>query len=430
MSTPATARLQPRVGVLRRASTHVLMATSGVNALAALMGSVGGIVLAHSLGAADRGHLVTALLWPNVTAVLASLGITTASTYLVARERARAGIIAWTATCCGLCVGALVAGAGAIVLAPLIARTGEVRSALNLVFIGAPIFIAGGVLTSVLQAVDLNRWNAARSVQPCAYLALVAVLAAFGRLTVMVAAAAYLLSIAAQLAVTAGLVRGCVALDRGRWSWTDARSLYSYGPKVTISALPQIVNLRVDQLLLSVLPSISAGALGNYAVAVSMATLSLPIAVAAGSVAFPRVAEATRESTRRSIERRSLWFAVSAAGAASLLIALLAPLAVPRLFGAEFDSSVRCVWLLAPGAVCLALNRVLSDILRGRGRPLRVSGAEAAGAIVTAILLPGLVPTFGIFGAAAASSAAYATILVVMLRSLWGLRRMGQSGKS
>jgi O-antigen/teichoic acid export membrane protein len=189
-----------------------------------------------------------------------------------------------------------------------------------------------------------------------------------------------------------------------------------------IASVPRIVNVRLDQLVLSVLPAVSSAALGNYAVAASLSWLALPLATAFGSVAFPSIAGAATEGDARRIERTSLRGAAVTAGVAVVILAASASFVVPALFGRGFHSAVVALWLLAPGTVFLALNRVQGDLLRGRGHPIAVSSAEGVGALITLGLLLALIPPLGINGAAIASSIAYATISVLLHRSLHRIR--------
>lgn len=422
LGTPGMARARRGVEVLGRSTSRAVLATGGTNIVTAVAGGVGGIALARGLGPSDRGHLVTVLQWPTVTAVLASLGITTATCYAVSRDStAGSGAIA-TAQWCAVIVGLAVAVLGVGAIAPLVSRTSQVDSGLDMNFLAAPAFIVAGVYVSALQATNIRQWNAARVVQPFGYLGLVLLLTATGRLSLLTATGSYVGSIGFAAMLAGHLVRRSVGPLTGS-SWRHARRLYSYGPKVTLSSLPQIVNVQLDQLVLSVLPTVAAASLGNYVVAVSMATLVLPVAVAVGSVAFPMMAGATSEPRRQRIERRSITFAGLAAAAVAMVLVLAAPIAAPRAFGDGFGPAVRCLWLLAPGVTCLAVSRVVGDLLRGRGRPLRALVAEVGGALITVPGMVWLVPKYGIYGAAALSSVSYAVVLAILLQGLRTARK-------
>jgi len=181
-----------------------------------------------------------------------------------------------------------------------------------------------------------------------------------------------------------------------------------------------LVNVSLDQLLLSVWPGVTAAELGNYAVAVLLSQLVMPVSQALGSVAFPRIAQAHGEAGVRRIERLSLAGTAVSATVTIAAVSAMAPILVPVVFGSGFRSSIVALWLLAPGAVFLAMNQVLGSILQGRGRPLVISIGQGIGAVFTLALLTTLIPRFGIRGAAVASTVAYGVVMVVLLR---GLRR-------
>jgi O-antigen/teichoic acid export membrane protein len=201
---------------------------------------------------------------------------------------------------------------------------------------------------------------------------------------------------------------------------TLLRPLYTYGAKVWLAAVPVLLNVSVDQLVLSVWPGVTAAELANYVLAVSLSNLVLPVTQAFGTVAFPRIARAHGEADAQRIAR---WSLVGAAASAAVIIAVacaLAPVLVPVVFGNGYRSSIVALWLLAPGAVFLAMNQVLAAILQGRGRPLFMSAAEGIGAVFTVALLAALIPRFGIRGAAVASTITYGAVMVFLF---WGIHR-------
>ena len=206
----------------------------------------------------------------------------------------------------------------------------------------------------------------------------------------------------------------------GRCRLSLLRPLYGYGSKLWLSDMPRLVNVRLDQLLLSVWSGVTAASLGNYAVAVSLAALVLPISQAFGSVAFPRIARSASEEHARRTERVTI---VGATISSVVIVAVLAAFSstiVPFVFGRQFSQAVGALWLLAPGAVFLSLNLVLAQVLQGRGRPLFTSVGEGIGAMSTIVLLLILIPRFGIRGAAVASSIAYGVVTPFLF---WGLRK-------
>jgi len=423
-SGPARLAWSRARGRLASPSGRSVASSAGVNLATSLLASVAGVFLARGLGATDRGLLVTVLIWPSVMSSVASLGLTQATCYWVARRRPHGAAIAGVAARAAAVTGLAVAAGGAL-LAPIIARDDDVTTLLRIVLCMSPVFIAAGVWMSSLQAIQIRAWNQARSVQPVAYFIGILGLSVLGRLTLTTATVVFCGSLFVQVAFA--WWRAGSLLDRTGAAYPGMLGgLYAYGVRVWLSTVPRLVNVRLDQLILSIMPAVAASELGVYAVAASLSWLALPAATAFGSVAFPAIAGATHESAIRRIERTSLLGSAAAAGIALAAACAAAPLVVPVLFGSEFDDAVTYLWLLAPGTVFLALNRVLADLLQGRGRPLSTSLGEGTAALLTVALLALLVPPFGIRGAAAASSIAYLGGTIALYGQLRIVRRDAQ----
>jgi O-antigen/teichoic acid export membrane protein len=401
--------------------------TAGVNIAIMLAGSIGGLLLARALGPTQRGDLVTILQWPATIGALASFGITQSTVYWVSRSRNRSVPVMSTAVAASLVTGLLIAGLSPWI-AGLVARNSDVRTDLAIVLALTPIYITGGVWAAALQATSISRWNVTRSMQPILYLVSVLVLWGLGRLTLVTVVGAFAVSLIAQTSYAAIAARRTIG-PHGRPEATLLAPLYSYGAKVWLASVPQLVTINVDQLILSVMPAVAAAQLGNYTVAVSLSWLALPAATAFGSVAFPRIAGLAGAGTTMRIERDSLIGAGVTAAATVGVICVLAPALVPTLFGPGYHDAIFALWLLAPGTIFLALNRVLGDVLQGHGKPLIRSAGEALGAALTLVLLFALIPTYGIRGAAITSSIAYAAVFVFLLVALLRARSAMTSPK-
>ncbi len=402
--------------LLSHALFRAAAGTAGVNIAIMLAGSIGGLLLARALGPTQRGDLVTILQWPATIGALASFGITQSTVYWVSRSRSRSVPLMSTAVAASLVTGLMIAALGPWI-AGLIARNAEVRTDLAIVLALTPIYITGGVWAAALQATSISRWNVTRSLQPIIYLASVLVLWGLGRLTLITVVASFAISLIAQTVYAAIAARRTVG-PHSRPEAPLLAPLYSYGAKVWLGAVPQMVTINIDQLILSVMPTVVAAELGNYTVAVSLSWLALPAATAFGSVAFPRIARMAGTNTSLRVERDSLIGAGVTAGIAVGVICILAPAVVPALFGNGYHDAIFALWLLAPGTVFLALNRVLGDVLQGHGKPLTRSAGEAFGAALTLVLLLALIPAYGIRGAAITSSIAYAAVFAFLLLGL------------
>ena len=130
-------------------------------------------------------------------------------------------------------------------------------------------------------------------------------------------------------------------------------------------------------------------------------------------VLFPKVASDAPQKAPERI-RRTLRLNLGITGSGALILALACPFVLPLLFGAKFKPAVLPAIILLFGTVLLGCNYVISDGLRGLGRPLWPSIAEAIGVVVTLAGLMLFLRQFGIVGAAVVSVAAYMSVLFVL----------------
>ena len=189
-----------------------------------------------------------------------------------------------------------------------------------------------------------------------------------------------------------------------------AGKLLRFGLPSAVTSVPQTVNLRFDQLL--IIAFLPARSLGFYVVAVAWSGGVAPLMSAIGSVLFPQVS-AERDTQRRGqLLATALQGGAAVAAVMSLPFILLAPVALPLVFGARYAPSIPSALVLVPAGAILAWAGIAEEGLRGLGRPTIVLVAESVAAVVTLASLPVLLHFFGIVGAAVASLLGYTTIAV------------------
>jgi O-antigen/teichoic acid export membrane protein len=227
-------------------------------------------------------------------------------------------------------------------------------------------------------------------------------------------AVAYLLSIATQTVVARQQCRR-LGLGGGKYDSGAARSLFRFGIVSSGASVSYLINTRIDQLFLAYV--VSRSDLGQYALAVALATIAFPLTTAVGKVALPRLAGGINDL---GLTRYALLSAVGAGALVTIPICILAQLYIVEIFGSEFALTPLLLWVLLPGALALGMNQVVGDLFRGSGRPQLALGAEGCAAIVTVVLLLTLVPRIGVIGAAVASTTAYLTATAISLALLSG----------
>jgi O-antigen/teichoic acid export membrane protein len=313
-----------------------------------------------------------------------------------------------------LITGTLVLFAG-IVLAPLLAHENtEVTIGYRVAFGASIVAFVGASYTFSLQARNIGQWNIVRVSQPVLSLIVIIIL---WRLRILSLVSALVALSATMLIQLCWAYRCCrvSGLAPGHARRELVRPLSRYGVAQIAALTPATLNAQLDQLILS--QSVPSADLGRYAIAVSLTLLPIPVVSAIGNVAFPRLAASGRDGTN-SYRVQRLAVISSAVLAAGLLcpLALVAYWVVPLVFGGAYSGVVPLLWIMTPGAVCLACNQVVGDLLRGRKLPIVVARAEGVAVVFTVVLLFALLPFIGVYSAAIASTVAYAVALFVMLR--------------
>ncbi|NGM70465.1 flippase [Natronolimnobius sp. AArcel1] len=109
-------------------------------------------------------------------------------------------------------------------------------------------------------------------------------------------------------------------------------------------------------------------------------------------------------------------------GVMAVGLAALADVAIPLYFGAEAEPAIDPLLLLLPGALGFALARPVLAVSQGNGTlryPVAATGVAAGVNVVLNILL---IPTYGMHGAAIATSIGYGSMFVL---HCWSARQVG-----
>ena len=412
-----TAHLRRLAGALRRPGfVRSVAHTAGYNLAATVAAGLGGILIARAVGPTVRGEYAAVTSWFGVVVLVGGVGQPAALCFYVARHPSRAREYAATSRAMMLVMG-LLAAAGGMLLSPLLARgSAQVAIGYRIAFGVSIIALVGASYTYSLQARDIPRWNAARTVQPV--FSLIAILALW-RLRLLTLDAVLVVLGVGMLLQLGWAYWSCrrVGLVPGRARVALMRPLAIYGAAQIAALTPAALNEQLDQLVLS--QTVPAADLGRYAIAVSLTMLPLSAASAIGYVAFPKLASerGVTPATRR-LQRLAIL------GSAGLTVAMLVPLAltapwlVPLVFGSAYRGAVPLIWILTPGAVFLNCGQVIGNLLRGRSHPSVVAWAQGLAAVFTVALLAALLPFLGVYAAAIASTVAYGVATAVMLHRL------------
>ena len=192
------------------------------------------------------------------------------------------------------------------------------------------------------------------------------------------------------------------------------RTIFGYGLRLYPGVLSSFFNLRADIYLLNWLLG-SAGAIGLYSLAVSLAEIVFYVPDSVSAIFMPRVAAAGRAESAASVaDVTRLTFLVTAGVAIALAPACVVAIVVIL---PAFTGSIPPLLVLLPAVVILSLSRVLASYLTGLAiaRPTVIASVSSLVVNLGANVV--LIPTSGIFGAAVASLLSYSVSGGLLLRA-------------
>jgi O-antigen/teichoic acid export membrane protein len=180
-----------------------------------------------------------------------------------------------------------------------------------------------------------------------------------------------------------------------------------------VQTLAATLHLRIDQYLIAFLLG-SPAQVAFYAIGVNLVSLLLKIPDATGTVLFPRLAASEQRDAHAATVRvcRNTIF-LTALGVMAL--AVVAPVAIPILYGHRFDRAIRPMLILLPGALMMALYQILTRSFTSHARQeINIMAALIALCLNVGLNLL-LIPRFGIEGAALANGLSYGTAALILL---------------
>ncbi len=389
-------------------------------------GFASGILVARGLGPEGRGQFAAAMMWPGLAGVLVVFGLQQAFAFAAGAGWSSPKNLHRMAALYSLIVG--VAATFLFLLAcPYLFR----KSFPGTLWIPAafawsiPFALYSGFLMTIYQGRgDFKRWNGAKLLRSGGWTLAVGGFLVLGSATVFNFLLAQLLIL---VVLSVYLAWGIPALSSSLVEPPCSFGrLLRYGLAVYASHIVYMVNQQLDQLLLSlwVVPE----QLGQYAAAVTVSGILLLVPGVIGPIIFSQMARLGPSVPRHGTSAaEGFWLTCALLAPAGVLLGFAGPWVVYLLYGAAFAEAGGLLRVLAPAAIFLGLGQVLSEILRGAGKPMLATYGIIAGAIVTVVGLAYALPRYGIWGAAWVSLVAYAMMAVGQLLLAWPyIRRRSQ----
>lgn len=210
-----------------------------------------------------------------------------------------------------------------------------------------------------------------------------------------------------------------------RWNLITSRPIFftnvwkplvTYGVKLHLGSVFQILNYRFDMYLVAYF--LGSGPVGLYSVAVAMGECLWLIPKVLGSSLMQRVATCSDEDVNRMVGvTNRITSVILVLG--SLVLAVVGSGLIHLFYGRLFSESYIPMLLLLPGIYAIGLWKNFINDLSVRGYPTIKSYTAAIAVLLTVILDILLIPQWGIIGASIASSISYLIAGGIVLRIYW-----------
>jgi O-antigen/teichoic acid export membrane protein len=365
------------------------------------------VILARFLGPGGRGTYALLLLVPSLLVTIGGLSIQAAIVYFSANRKYKLNHIASTSLVSGLCLGVILISIFWVASKTTVFKEFFESSSINpsylwLMVFAIPLSLLYCFFTRMLLGREkIAKFNNIRIFWSVLHLGLIVIFLIVMREVILGAVLSYLLTV---IGATVLFIKESIR----------------YGSKVHLGVIAQFLNYRLDMLLIA--HFLSVAEVGCYAVAVGLAERLWMIPGAIGTVLFPRVSaiESARANQLTPKASRNTLFITFIL---SLGLMVLAKPLIQFLFGGRFLYSVKPLMILLPGIVAFSVCKVLANDLAGRGRPEFNGFAALLSLSINIPLNLLLIPSWGISGAAFASTVAYtmaAVFSIIMFVKLTG----------
>jgi O-antigen/teichoic acid export membrane protein len=376
---------------------------------------IGGIVIARALGPVGKGEYALITLAGAMLARLGNSGVGTSVVYHIGQGGDRRGDIVPNALMVSLGLSSLMV-LGFLVFYNSFGSQVFAGVTLSLLLAGVamtPVTLAGQYLQQSLVAlggvVDYSLINVLGKVTGVLLAILFVVvfrLAVFGAVL-----AGIIVSLVMCVSFFWRVRRRCpmiLSVDVGLM-----KRLLGFGLRVHLGGLTMFLTYRLDMFFVNAF--VGTEGVGFYALGVNAAELLLFLSQSIALILLPRVSSwSARESDKLVPVVARNAALLTSLGALGLLVCGRS--VIFYLYGPAFLPALVPMLMLLPGVVFLAVTKILSTYIVGRGRPLIDSLVAVSALMFTVILDLRFIPVWGIAGAALASTFSYfLTFLIALL---------------
>jgi O-antigen/teichoic acid export membrane protein len=377
------------------------------------LGIITSIVIARALQPEGKGIYATILTSAQMATMLGSLGVGKSIVYYLGRKEHERSKLESTALGLGLLNG-LLAVIVAIIISLVVHSSILRQASLYVLSIGALLpflLVFSNYLQGLLRGQEyISDCNWANITNRVVLLIAVSALALLLGLSPGLTLVSVLLGTLCAILVYVLSLRTRGFLLRPGLDLRLARGMLVYGLGYQAYKLTQWSHRRFDIFLVGYFTD--AANVGYYSTSANLAQMVWNIPVAVSFVLMPWVAgrTASRAIEGTAIVSRFAFVGMSALGMAT---AVLAPYLIKFAYGESYLPAVEPLRILMPGIVMSGIFTLLGSYMLGRGRLRQLIAVSAAGFGLNMLLNITLLPSYGIAGAALASSVSYTVTTLI-----------------
>jgi O-antigen/teichoic acid export membrane protein len=374
------------------------------------------IILARFLGSSGQGKYSLITLLPLMLLTFLNFGLNTSTIYYVSKKEINLNQAFNTNFFVALLLAALSIAIGIIVIFLLGNNKFEnvEQSLLFLSLAAIPFMFLMSFLQTIFQGLqNFKMFNSILVVQQMSNLLLVILLVVIFHLNLEGAIIAFIFG---YLLTVLFILYILVYKYNVKINFKEINRMYlmksiKYGLKAHISNVMTFLNYRLDILLLGYF--INPAAVGIYVVAVNVGERLSIFSQSISSVLLPRVASEENEMIKNnltSLVSRTLLLLIVFV---SFVLFLVSDMIFSIFFGEQYSQSSLILKVLLPGLTLLAVEKLLSNDLAGRGKPELNMYVSFFNVFFNVCLNLFFIPKLGALGAGISSTLTYVTSFVI-----------------
>ena len=386
-------------------STGFHVITTFVTKLIVLFGSfIASVLLARLLGPEGKGVVTALFVVPNIVVSIADLGVRQASAYYIGRKIYSVKDVLSSSLFLWFITSLLSIG---IVL--IYYSTGSIQEYGWLLILIALIFIPIKLLTAYLNGViqglqKIGTINIHALITFLVNILGVIILVWLLNLDITGAAFVTLLVAFVGLLYYLSIVRK-ISVIKLKYIKPIPQNLFSKGITFALALFVLTLNYKIDILFLEHM--VSSNEVGIYSVGTNLAELIWQLPAAISTVLFARSANSKSDQEAHIRSAKLLRITLPILLILCFVFALMSKYFVTLLYGENFQASAEVINILLPGVLIIVISKILHPDMAARGYPLYGLFVFIGPLILNIILNILWIPTYGVSGAAWASTISY-----------------------